>query len=149
MVDLLDSLAGNREIGGIRPSGEVGVSAAVDGNSNRIFDIAEIFAASAQIGGVQQPGAGGVQLGHKRVVGCRQCVVGGLKRTRRDREIRIVGVARNIRVAGGVDIDGCALVLAVRVPVIRVCAPQVGGIEQAAAGGVQFGDKRRRAVRGG
>src|SRR5262249_50770645 len=71
---------------------DVRVSGAVQGDSSSEGDVA------AEEGRVHQCRAAGVQLGDESAVG-----VGGLEGTGGDREVRIIGVARDVGTAGGID----------------------------------------------
>ena len=89
--------------------------------------------AAAQVGGVDQGRAGGIQLRHKRVaVGQGTVTAGGLERVTVGKSVE--GQPRHVGVAGGIDGDAVAT--------SSPAAAQVGGVDQGRAGGIQLGHKR-------
>ena len=99
--------------------------------------VAVVSRVAAEVGGVDEGGAGRVQLGHEGVAAAR---VGGLERIGGG-EVGRIGVARDVGVSGGVHGDAVAAVVA--------AAAEVGGVDEGGAGRVQLGHEgvgRRRAL---
>src|SRR5439155_6820003 len=101
--------------------------------------VARIIAAAPEVGGENEGGAGGIELGDERValVG----VVGaaaagsGLKGARARREVRRLSLPRHISVASDVDSNPIALVIA--------ATAQISGVDESGAGGIEL---RHKAV---
>src|SRR5205823_13663699 len=114
----LEAARGGRKVAGGGESRNVGVCAGVHGDR-----VACVTAAAAEIGGVDEGGAGGIELRHEGVpaaaaVGCR----------RRRREVAGVGFTRHEGVAGRVHRNAEAC--------LSAAAAEVGGVNEGAAGGV-------------
>src|SRR2546428_2048492 len=60
----LEGPGGRREVGGPRGARQVGITRRVHGNAE-----AAVIAAAAEVGGVDEGGAGGIELRHERVEG--------------------------------------------------------------------------------
>ena len=116
-VSRLDSArAGTREVGRLGKARHIGVAGRVYGDA-----VAIVATAAAQVSGVHQSAACGIDLGHKGVVVAAP--VSRLDSARAGtREVGRLGKARHIGVAGGIYGDAVALV----VP----AAAQVGGVRQ-------------------
>src|SRR5204862_463226 len=113
---------GGREVAGVGLARHVGVAGAVHGDA-----LAPIKAAAAEVGGVGQGRAAGVQLGHEGVV---DAAVGRLERAG-GREVAGVGKARHVGVAGGVHGDA--------IGPLTAAAAQVGGVAQDRVDGQRLG----------
>ena len=100
-VGRLGRPCGRREIGGDRAARHVGAARVVHGDIE-----ADINVAAAQVGRIDQPGSGRVQLRHKGVENA--AVVGRLGRPCGRREIGRGGVARHVGAARAVHGDALA-----------------------------------------
>ena len=121
----LEGAGGGGEIGGIGQPCDIGVARGIDR-----YAVATSSAAAAQVGGVEQGRAGGVQFGDKGIAAAGRSSLEG---ARGGGEIGGAGTACDIGVARGIDRYADAVVIA--------AAAQVGGVEQGRAGGVQLADK--------
>ncbi len=107
-------------------SGHISVAGSVDRDS-----LAEVGAATPEKGRVEDQARGdGIELGHK---GVKKTLVGRLEGLRGGREVCRSRGSGHISVAGGVDRDSRALVVA--------AAPEIGRVEQGRAGGIELGHK--------
>src|SRR5208282_4106982 len=88
----------------------VGVAGGIDGDAEAI-----VITTTAQVGGVDQVRAGGIQLRHKRVI---IAVVSRLYRVSGG-EVGRSGVPRHVGVAGGINGDA--------VGIVNITAAHVGG----------------------
>src|SRR5262249_18346741 len=124
----------HREVGRIGVAADIGVTRLVDRQRGDLvtFVVGGGVAAAAQVGGVQQLAASGIQLGDEAGVGILVFLVDALEGIGR-REIGRRGLAGHIDVAAAVDSDGRGLVVA--------AATEIGGIDQRAAGGIHLGDE--------
>src|SRR5262249_24991971 len=113
---------GRGEVGGTGVAGEVGVAGAIHRDA-----VADVVAAAAQVGGVDQGGARRVQLGHE---GVHAAVQGRLEGAGGGGEVGGGGAAGEVGVARPVYRDGVALGAA--------AAAQVGGVQQGAARGIEL-----------
>src|SRR5208337_2585428 len=103
------------EIGRASGARHVGISGGINGDA-----VAIIPAAAAQVGGVDQGRAGGIQLRHERSV-IPHGLVERLKRVRGG-EVGRISPTCHVGVAGGIDGDAVAFVI--------TTAAQVGGVDQ-------------------
>src|SRR2546428_494641 len=79
------------------------------------------------LGRVDQPIAGGIQLRHE---GSREAAEGGLEGPGGRREVGRISFARHVGIADSVHGDAS--------PRVTTTAAQVGGVDEAAAGGIQL-----------
>src|SRR5439155_744005 len=95
-IGSLKGAGGGGKVGRRRIPGDVDVAGGVERDAQ-----GPLTAAAAQVGRVNQPAAGRIELGHKGLgeVGCGACV-GGLEGAARGGEVRRIGTARDIGVAG-------------------------------------------------
>src|SRR5437879_3410376 len=96
-----------------------------------------VIATSAEVGGVDQPGARRIQLRHEGVVGA--AAVTRLKRPWDRGEVGRSGMARDIGIAQAVQGDAKSEVI--------VTAPEKGGIDKPSPKGIQFCYERVYALR--
>src|SRR5207245_5298259 len=89
--------------------------------------------AAAEVGGVDEGGAGGIELRHEGVATTEHIASEGrLERPRRSRKVAGASSARHVGVARGVHGDACAIVAD------GATAAEVGGVDKGGAGGIQL-----------
>src|SRR5206468_2602015 len=91
---------------------------------------ADLIATAAEVGGVDQSRACGIELRHE---GLAATAAGGLKGSRRRREVVRADAASHIGVARGIHGDPATKVFSV--------AAEVGGVHQSRTGGIELGYK--------
>ena len=113
---------------GIRNPSHVGVAGGIHGDA-----VANVIPAAAEVAGVEERRAGGVQLGDEGV-GVAATVMREV-RADRDREGRLTGIRipGHVGVAGGIHGDAVALFVG--------AAAEVASVEERRAGGVHLGDE--------
>src|SRR5205823_5160686 len=110
----LESAKGRGEIGRIGIAGHVGVAGSIDGDAG-----SEVVTAAAEIGGVAQGRAGGVELRDEGVEGAAEA---RLESARGCSEVARSGGARHVGAAVGIHGDAEAQIL--------VAAAEEGGVDQ-------------------
>src|SRR5439155_12837492 len=113
----LEGAGGRGEVGGKGNPRHVSVAAGVHGDAEAVVN-----ATPAEVGGVDEPGAGGIELGHEGVFGAAE---GGLEGAGGRGEVGRAGEARHVGVAEGVHGDAEA--------VVNATPAQVGGVDQHSA----------------
>src|SRR5439155_1156585 len=119
----LEGAGGRGEVGGKGNPRHVSVAAGVHGDTEAVVDTTP-----AQVGGVDEEGAGGIELGHEGVFGAAE---GGLEGAGGRGEVGGKGNPRHVGVAAGVHGDAEALV--------NVTPAEVGGVDEPSAGGIELG----------
>ena len=130
----LECARGRREVGRGGNAGHVGIARGVDGDAVALL---EDGAAAAQVGGVDEPAADRIQLGHKGIgsAGTAEGATGSgrLESPRSSGKVRRVRSARHVGAAEHVECDTEAL--------FEAAAAEVGGVDQPAAGRIQLRDE--------
>src|SRR5206468_113636 len=110
----LEGAGGRGEVGGTSEARHVGVAEGVHGDAEAVVN-----ATPAEVGGVDEPGAGGIELGHERVFGAAE---GGLEGAGGRGEVGGTSEARHVGVAEGVHGDAEA--------VVNAAPAEVGGVDE-------------------
>src|SRR6266571_7779202 len=114
----LEGAQGRREIGGTGGPADVGVPGSIHGNGDTI-----VISTAAQVGGVDQSGAGGIELRDEGVTDIAEApATSRLEGPRGRRELGRVGRANHVGVAGGVHGDAPTEVIPT--------GAKVGGVEE-------------------
>src|SRR5207244_1713726 len=116
-IGSLEGSAGGGEVGGKGLPRNVGRPLRIHCDT-----LALVIAVAAQVGGVDQPAAGGIQLGYKSITGPSLNSLDGTY----GREVGGAGQPRDVGRAVGINRNASACVAA--------AAAQVGGVDQPAAG---------------
>src|SRR5439155_688762 len=119
----LEGAGGRGEVGGKGNPRHVGVAAGVHGDAEAVVNVTP-----AEVGGVDEHGAGGIELGHEGVFGAAE---GGLEGAGGRGEGGGIGEARHVGVAEGVHGDAEA--------VVNATPAEVGGVDEPGAGGIELG----------
>src|SRR2546425_477977 len=114
----LDRIRRCREVGREGQAGHVGMATGTDRDTQAL-----VIGTAAEVGGVDQPGARGIQLRHEGVDSAAGSLLEG---TGGRREVGREGGARHVSMATGIDRDAKALVIA--------AAAEVAGVKQRRAG---------------